>query len=128
MRSRWRILHWLALALATLVACATTSERTAAASDPLASWNDGPAKQAIVEFVRTTTDVGSNAFVPAEERIAVFDQDGTLWVEQPMYAQVMYVLSRVPEVVAAKPALAKVEPFKTVLSGDRAKIAKLGMP
>jgi phosphoglycolate phosphatase-like HAD superfamily hydrolase len=123
---RDRALAWLALA--SLVACASTSEPLASQVDPLASWNDGPAKQAIVEFVRVTTDSANPAFVPAEERVAVFDQDGTLWVEQPMYSQVMYVLSRVPDVVAAKPALAKQEPFKTVMSGDRAKIAKLGMP
>jgi phosphoglycolate phosphatase-like HAD superfamily hydrolase len=116
---------FLALLIALLAGCASTAEHEAEAADPLASWNDGPAKQAIVEFVRVTTDTASDAFIPAEERIAVFDQDGTLWVEQPMYAQAMYVLSRVPDVVAAKPALAKQEPFKTVMSGDRAKIAKL---
>jgi phosphoglycolate phosphatase-like HAD superfamily hydrolase len=112
-------------ALLLLAACATTDAKPA--PDPLPSWNDGPAKQAILEFVRVTTDTASDSFVPAEERIAVFDQDGTLWVEQPMYSQVMYVLSRVPDVVAAKPALAKQEPYKTVMSGDREKIARLGM-
>jgi phosphoglycolate phosphatase-like HAD superfamily hydrolase len=117
------------LLFAGLCACAGTAERAPdTAVDPLGSWNEGAAKQAIVEFVRATTDGASEAFVPDEERIAVFDQDGTLWVEQPIYAQVMYVLSRVPDAVAAKPALAKQEPFKTVLSGDRARIAKLGMP
>ena len=64
-------------------------------------------------------------FVPPEERIATFDQDGTLWVEHPMYSQVLYCLDRVPDVVKAKPELANVEPFKTVLSGDREAIAKL---
>jgi phosphoglycolate phosphatase-like HAD superfamily hydrolase len=97
----------------------------AQANDPLPSWNDGPAKQAIVDFVRTTTEAGSPKFIPPLERIAAFDQDGTLWVEQPMYSQVMYCLERVPALVKAKPELAKVEPFKTVLSGDRAAIAKL---
>jgi phosphoglycolate phosphatase-like HAD superfamily hydrolase len=94
---------------------------------PLPSWNDGPAKQAILDFVRATTERGSPSFVPPEERIATFDQDGTLWVEQPMYTQVIYCLDRVPAVVKAKPELAKVEPFKTVLSGNRAAIAKLPM-
>ena len=65
--------------------------------------------------------------MPPEERIATFDQDGTLWVEHPMYTQVMYCLDRVPAVVKAKPELKNVEPFKTVLSGDRAAIAKLSM-
>jgi phosphoglycolate phosphatase-like HAD superfamily hydrolase len=83
-----------------------------AQSDPLPSWNDGPAKQAIVAFVQATTTQGSSRFVPPSERIATFDQDGTLWVEHPMYSQVVYCLDRVPAVVNAKPELAKVEPFK----------------
>jgi|HubBroStandDraft_6_1064221.scaffolds.fasta_scaffold496863_1 phosphoglycolate phosphatase-like HAD superfamily hydrolase len=95
---------------------------------PLASWNDGPAKQAIIDFVHATTDQGSPKFVPAEDRIATFDQDGTLWVEHPIYSQVMYCLDRVPDVVAAKPELKNVEPFKTVMSGDREAIAKLSLP
>src|SRR3990170_3437273 len=67
-----------------------------AQTDPLPSWNNGKAKQAIVEFMRATTDQSSPKFVPPEERIATFDQDGTLWVEQPMYTQVVYCLKRVP--------------------------------
>jgi phosphoglycolate phosphatase-like HAD superfamily hydrolase len=97
------------------------------ADDVLPSWRDGPAKQAIVRFVQETTDTSSATFVPPAERIATFDQDGTLWVEQPMYSQVVYCLDRVPAVVKAKPALATSEPFKTVLSGNRAAIAKLTM-
>ncbi len=93
--------------------------------DPLPSWNDGTAKKAIVDFVQSTTTNGSPKFVPPAERVATFDQDGTLWVEQPMYSQVMYCLDRVPAVVEAKPELAKVEPFKTVMSGNREAIAKL---
>ncbi|MFZ0726874.1 MAG: HAD family hydrolase [Desulfobacterales bacterium] len=100
-----------------------------AAADPdaLPSWNDGPAKSAIMEFVQATTDKSSPKFVPPAERIATFDQDGTLWVSHPMYAQVVYCLDRLPAVVKAKPELAKVEPFKTVLSGNREAIAKLSM-
>ena len=97
----------------------------ASAQDPLPSWNDGPAKQAIVRFVHTTTDQSSPQLVPPEERIATFDQDGTLWVEHPMYTQVMYCLERVPVLVEKNPELKNVEPFKTVLSGDRKAIAKL---
>jgi phosphoglycolate phosphatase-like HAD superfamily hydrolase len=93
--------------------------------DPLPSWNDGPARKAIVEFVQATTTQGSPKFVPPAERIAAFDQDGTLWVEHPMYSQVMYCLERVPAVVKAKPELRDVEPFKTVLSGNRQAMAKL---
>jgi phosphoserine phosphatase len=102
-----------------------------AQTDPLPSWNDGPARRAIVEFVQATTTQGSPKFVPQPERIATFDQDGTLWVEHPMYSQVMYILESVPALVKAKPELAKVAPFSTVLEilkGDRAAIAKLTMP
>ena len=101
--------------------------QVAAQTDPLPSWNDGPAKKAIVDFVQSTTTQGSPKFVPPEERIATFDQDGTVWVEHPMYSQVMYSLDRVPAVVKAKPELAKVEPFKTVLSGNREAMAKLSL-
>jgi phosphoserine phosphatase len=102
-----------------------------AQTDPLPSWNDGAAKKAIVDFVKDTTTQGGPKFVAPEERIATFDQDGTLWVEHPMYTQVMYVLERVPALVKAKPELAKVAPYSTVLEilkGDRAAIAKLTMP
>jgi phosphoglycolate phosphatase-like HAD superfamily hydrolase len=99
-----------------------------AQTDPLPSWNDGAAKTAIVDFVRTTTTPGGPQFVPPAERIATFDQDGTLWVEHPVYSQLMYILDRVPAVVKAKPELADVEPFKTVMSGDREAIAKLTLP
>jgi len=93
--------------------------------EPLPSWNDGAAKQAILNFVKTTTDESSSNFVPPDQRVAEFDQDGALWVEHPMYTQVVYCLDRVPEVVKAKPELANVEPFKTVLSGSRDALAKL---
>ncbi len=93
--------------------------------DALPSWNGGPAKKAILDFLRVTTDSSSKDFVTPEERIATFDQDGTLWVEQPIYSQLIYCLDRVPALVKKKPELAKVEPFKTVLTGDFEKIAKL---
>jgi phosphoglycolate phosphatase-like HAD superfamily hydrolase len=95
--------------------------------DPLPSWNKGPAKQAILDFVKATTDPASPKFVPPTERIATFDQDGTLWVEHPIYAQVVYCLERVPAVVAKRPELKNLEPFKTVLSGNREAMAKLSM-
>jgi phosphoglycolate phosphatase-like HAD superfamily hydrolase len=94
-------------------------------ADPLPSWNEGPAKKAILNFVLVTTGKDSQKFVAPEERIAVFDQDGTLWVEHPMYTQVIYCLDRVPALVREKPELKDKEPFKTVLSGDHEAIAKL---
>ncbi|HET6887038.1 MAG TPA: HAD family hydrolase [Candidatus Udaeobacter sp.] len=112
--------------LITVAACMVVFMTTnAQAADPLASWNDGPAKQAIVEFVKTTTTQGSPEFVTPEARIATFDQDGTLWVEHPMYTQVVYCLERVPALVKTRPELKDQEPFKTVLSGNREAMAKL---
>jgi phosphoglycolate phosphatase-like HAD superfamily hydrolase len=98
-----------------------------AQTDPLPSWNEGPARNAIVEFVRATTDRANPKYVPPEARIATFDQDGTLWVSHPMYTQVVYCLERVPAVVAKRPELRQVEPFRTVLSGKREAVAKLSM-
>src|SRR5437870_4839200 len=117
-----RTQNLVTVALACMVVFMTTN---AQAADPLASWNDGAAKQAIVEFVKATTTQGNPQFVPPEARIATFDQDGTLWVEHPMYTQVTYCLERVPAVVKARPELANKEPFKTVLSGNREAMANL---
>jgi phosphoglycolate phosphatase-like HAD superfamily hydrolase len=108
-------------ALAILFASFTT----AYAQDPLPSWNDGPAKQAITAFVTKVTKEASPDFIPPAERIATFDQDGTLWVEHPMYSQVIYCLARVAVLAERKPELKEAEPFKTVLSGNREAIAKL---
>jgi phosphoglycolate phosphatase-like HAD superfamily hydrolase len=116
---------FIAVALVCVLAFTLTVAR---AADPLPSWNDGPAKQAIVNFVKATTDASSPQFVPMAERIATFDQDGTLWVEHPMYTQVMYCLDRVPALAEKKPELKNVEPFKTVLSGNRKAMVKLSMP
>ena len=115
------------LAASLFFLIATALPAIAQVPDPLPSWNDGAAKKAIIEFVKETTTPGTPNVVQPAERIATFDQDGTLWVERPMYSQVMYCLERVPALVKAKPALAKVEPFKTVLSGNREAIAKLPM-
>ncbi len=114
-------------ALPMLPALLRATSAQAQPTTPLASWSDGPAKQAILDFIRATTDPASKAFVPPEERIATFDQDGTLWVEHPIYSQLVYCLDRVPVVVKQKPALAQAEPFRTVLTGDVEKIGKLSL-
>jgi phosphoglycolate phosphatase-like HAD superfamily hydrolase len=114
-------------ALSGTLFTASAQAQTTTPGGELPSWNEGPAKQAILNFVRVTTDRASPTFVPPEERVATFDQDGTLWVEHPMYSQVMYCLDRVPAVVAKKPELKNVEPFKTVLSGNREAMAKFTM-
>ena len=122
-------------ALPTLPALLGSTIARADDATPLPSWNDGPAKRAILDFIKATTDASSKTFVPAEERVATFDQDGTLWVEHPIYTQLVYCLDRVPDVVKEKPALAKVEPFRTVLTGDfekkllkRYMVDRLGTP
>jgi phosphoserine phosphatase len=122
-----RKLQQLFLPILATVAGLAFGATAVAQTDPLPSWNEGPAKQAIVKFVQATTTQGSPSFVPVVERIATFDQDGTLWVEHPMYSQVVYCFDRVPAVVKAKPELANVEPFKTVMSGNREAMAKLTM-
>ena len=99
-----------------------------AQTEPLPSWNDGPARQAIVSFVKETTTQGSAKFVDPVARIATFDQDGTTWVEQPLYAQVMFAFHQLGVIAAKDPKLREVEPYRTVLSGDRAAIAKLTLP
>jgi phosphoglycolate phosphatase-like HAD superfamily hydrolase len=113
--------------LPTLPALLGSTSARADDTTLLASWNDGPAKQAILDFIRSTTDASSKTFVPMEERIATFDQDGTLWVEHPIYSQLVYCLDRVPVVVKGKPTLAHLEPFRTVLTGDFEKIARLSL-
>jgi len=99
---------------------------TAAAqsSDSLPSWNDGPAKQAIVKFVEAVTKEGGADFVPPADRVATFDQDGTLWVSHPLYTQAMFALDRVVELAPEHPEWKDREPFKAVLAGDRAAMAK----
>src|SRR4249919_1878232 len=127
---RRALLSALALlpALSTSLASVSASAQTSASGDALPSWNDGASKKAILDFVHETTDHASAKFVPPEERIATFDQDGTLWVEHPIYSQVVYCLDRVPALVEKDPKLKNVEPFKTVLSGNREAIAKLSLP
>ncbi len=92
-------------------------------ADPLPSWNDGPAKRAILAFVRVTTDRSSSSFVPPDERLATFDQDGTLWVEHPIYTQVVFAFDRVVALAPQHPEWKVTEPFKSVLAGDRAAMA-----
>ena len=124
---RRALLSTLALlpALSAALLPVSAPAQTSTPGGLLPSWNDGAAKQAIFDFVRATIDRSSPSYVLPEDRIAVFDQDGTLWVEHPMYTQVVYCLERVPAVVAKKPELRNVEPFKTVLSGNREAMAKL---
>ena len=113
--------------ISTLFCLLLIASAVAQAQDPLPSWNDGPAKQAILNFVKVTTDPASPTFVPPEERIATFDQDGTTWVEHPMYTQFIFAFERVAELAPQHPEWKTTEPFQAVLSGDKAAMAKLTM-
>jgi len=95
-------------------------------ADPLPSWNDGPAKQAILDFVKATTDQASPKFVPPAERIAVFDNDGTLWVEHPMYTQLAFALDRVKALAPKHSEWREKPPFKDVLDNNLPALAASG--
>jgi len=104
--------------LLVLLLAAVAPALNAFAADPLPSWNEGAAKQAILEFVERTTTAGSADFVPAAERIAVFDNDGTLWAEQPLCFQFLFVLDRVKGLAPQHPEWRTQEPFASILKGD----------
>src|SRR5213083_3263228 len=101
-----------------LLAIVIAGLTTALAGDPLSSWNDGAAKQSVVEFVAKVSKEGSPDFVPPEERIATFDNDGTLWCEQPMYFQLLFALDRVKALAPQHPEWKTKEPFASLLKGD----------
>ena len=111
---------WL---LAIVLACAATAVR---AQDPLPSWNDGHAKSRVVAFVAAVTDKAGKDFVPPAERIAVFDNDGTLWSEQPVYVQLAFVVDRVKALAPQHPEWKQQQPFKGVLEGDLKAAAAAG--
>jgi hypothetical protein len=106
----------IAAALAAMLALATTVAR--ATADPLPSWNDGATKKWITDFVAKVTKEGSPDFIPPEERIATFDNDGTLWCEQPIYFQLMFAFDRVKALAPEHPEWKTKEPFASLLKGD----------
>jgi phosphoserine phosphatase len=97
------------------------------AADPLASWNEGPAKKAILEFVAAVTDENGKDYVAPAERIATFDNDGTLWVEYPMYTQALFAFDRVKALAPQHPEWKTRQPFKGVLEGDMKAVGASGM-
>jgi phosphoserine phosphatase len=114
---RWALPLCLVIALSRLPA-------QPQAADPLGSWKDGPAKKAIVDFVKAVTDKTSDKFVAPADRIATFDNDGTLWVEQPMYTQLVFALDRVKALAPDRPEWKEKAPFKAVLDGDKEPMAR----
>jgi haloacid dehalogenase-like hydrolase len=116
---------YAAFAAVMLFAVALTVHAFAnAQTSALPSWNDGSAKQAIVSFVNKVTDKSGPNYVEPEDRIATFDQDGTLWVEHPLYAQAMFALARLHELAPQHPEWKQHEPFKAALANDREAMAK----
>jgi len=114
--------HWFLKALFLFVLVAGQ----ALAADPLGSWNDGEVKQSIVAFVQSVTTQGGEAFVPEAERIAVFDNDGTLWSEKPAYFQLLFAIDRIKALAPQHPEWKTEQPFKAVLEDDMAALAASG--
>jgi phosphoglycolate phosphatase-like HAD superfamily hydrolase len=103
-----------------------TARPGAAQADGLPSWNDGPVKRSILDFIARTTALGGPEFVPVPERIACFDNDGTLWTEQPIYVQIAFAADRVKAMAPQHPEWRTLEPFRSMLADDRAALAALG--
>jgi len=110
--------------LLLLSACATS--QPASTPDPLPGWNEGPVKQSIVDFIDEVSTSGGAAWVPPNERIAVFDNDGTLWSEKPTYFQLLFILDRVKLMAAEHPEWASTQPFQAVLENDMAALKAAG--
>ena len=114
----------LLASLPALIIAAGSRARAAATTDALGLWNDGPARRAILDFVQAVTEKSKSTYVAPEERIATFDQDGTLWVEHPLYTQAMFALDRVRVLAPSHPRWKDSLPFSAILADDQAAIAK----
>src|SRR5687768_13202745 len=116
------------LAMLPLLSASLRSTSVAAQTprDPLPSWNEGATKTSILGFVGRVTAQGGPDFVPVDQRIATFDNDGTLWVEQPMYVQLAFILDRVKALAPMHPEWKTKQPFAAVLDGDFKALAASG--
>jgi phosphoglycolate phosphatase-like HAD superfamily hydrolase len=114
------------LVFGLLIAMCLAPLLAAAQSDPLPSWNEGPAKQSIIDFVVRVTKSGGADYVPEARRVAVFDNDGTLWAEQPIYFQVAYAMDEIKRMSGSHPEWKDKQPFKAVLEGDHEALAAAG--
>jgi hypothetical protein len=119
-----RILLWTLLIISLGLASVQVAS---AADDPLPSWSDGAAKRAIEEFVKRVTTPGGADFVPAPERIATFDNDGTLWAEQPIYFQFAFVFDRIKAMAPQHPEWKTKQPYQAVLDGDMEALGSTAM-
>ena len=123
--------NYLQFIIAGLVAiliysCTTEIQKNESVQDPLPSWNDGETKTSIVNFVQEISDKQSEYFVPVPDRIAVFDNDGNLWSEKPMYFQLIFAIDRVREMAPQHPEWQTEQPFKAVLDNDMSELMKYG--
>lgn len=119
--------HILIVTACVVFSCRSEKEPSVIAADPLPSWNEGKTKGAIVSFVQSITNEESLDFIPVEKRIATFDNDGTLWSEQPMYFQLFFAIDRVKELAPKHPEWANEEPFKSILNDDMQGVLASGM-
>jgi phosphoglycolate phosphatase-like HAD superfamily hydrolase len=127
MRIRTTLLATAVLAAGTLVGGPTSVlAQDKAPADPLPSWNDGPIKKSITDFVARVTKEGGPDFVPVPERIATFDNDGTLWAEQPLYFQLAFALDRVKMLVGKHPEWKEQEPYRSILAGETTSLVAAG--
>jgi len=126
--NRCSVVWLLAILLLALLPLTAACDRTptAADQDPLPSWNDTPAKQEIIAFVQKVTTPGGTDFVPPAERIATFDNDGTLWSEQPLYVQLMFAMDRIKALAPEHPEWRTTQPFEAVLANDMKALAAAG--
>lgn len=121
-----RSIKGLAVLVCVLAMLICATGYAVAQNDPLSSWNEGPSKTAITDFVQRVTTEGTADFVPSAERIAVFDNDGTLWSEQPAYFQLLFAMDRVRQLAPQHPEWRATQPFKAVLDGDMHALAESG--
>jgi len=123
---KYRFVYGRMTAFVLLLISIGVLANSAEAGDPLPSWNEGTAKQSIIDFVNRVTQPGSPDFVVPEQRIATFDNDGTLWSEQPMYFQLFFAIDRVKALAPKNPAWKTQQPFKAVLENDMQTLAASG--
>lgn len=125
----------LFLVLSVMISCKKTSDKeeektkvstSTEDSDPLPSWNDTKAKEAIVNYVKEVTNKDSQSFVPVVDRVATFDNDGTLWSEQPFYFQLFFAIDRIKELAPSHPEWKSKQPFKAVLENNMGELMKQG--
>ncbi|QDU71295.1 HAD family hydrolase [Mucisphaera calidilacus] len=108
----------LFLLITTLALCACQAQTSRSGSEALPSWTDGPTRDAIIDFVEAVTNTSSPDYVPAADRIAVFDNDGNLWSEQPLYFQLIFAIDRIKEIAPEHPEWRSTEPFASILRDD----------